>query len=215
MDVDASTSDEQSDYEWMELKEARSERRQVLFFLIHIIAAFIISVLSLSDGWLSWFVGTGIVTPVLLCVSGLFYGVLTGPNWYRDEMVPYMSRTFMVQEFETDRFLKFVQTRRSMVLIISYISTILTQIAWLHIATFTIPFLEYAGLFGELFVYIFFGMFILYCLFLIFWLSILERILKSKFSDVSQLIEFDANWQKAKKDTQEKSQKNESEQKNK
>ncbi|MHA1614145.1 MAG: hypothetical protein ACTSYJ_04825 [Candidatus Thorarchaeota archaeon] len=203
--MDSSTNDEQIDYESMELKEARSDRYQVVVFLIHVVTAVIISVLSFSDGWLSWFVGTGVVTPVLLCTTGLFYGVLPGKNWYRDEMVPYMSRTFMVQEFETDRFLKFIQTRLYTALITSYFSTILTQIAWFHIATFTIPFLEYAGIFGEFFVYLFFGMFILYCLFLIFWLIVLEPILKSKFSDVSQLIEFSENWQKATKDAKEKS----------
>lgn len=189
----------------MELGAVRADRHQVFVLLIHVIAAVIISVLNFSNGLLSWFVGTGVVTPVLLCATGLLYRILTGINWYRDEMVPYMSRTFTVQEFETDRFLKFIQTRRFMVLIASYISTILTQIAWFNIATFTIPFLESAGAFGELFIYLFIGMFFLYGLFLVFWLTVFERILKSKFSDANQLIKFDENWQAATKEAKEKS----------
>lgn len=205
--MDASTNDEQSEYELIELDETRSDRHQVYVLLIHVIAAVIISVLSFSDGLQSWLVGTGLLTPILLGITGFIYGISTGINWYREEMIPYMCRTIMVQEFETDRFLKYKQKVRFIILIAGYLSIIITQFVWYHIATITIPLTEHVGQGTEIICMIFLIMILLYGVFLVFLFDVFDRILKSIFSDASQLIEFDKNWLEANKESNEKSKK--------
>ncbi|MCK4566398.1 MAG: hypothetical protein KAU48_03725 [Candidatus Thorarchaeota archaeon] len=203
--MDVSTNDEQSDYECIEFDTPRPDRHQIYIFLIHVLAGVIISVLSLSDGMQSWIVGTGALTPILLGTTGIFYGMHIGINWYRKEMVPHMSRTFMVPEFETDRFLKYIQTRRLTFLIAGYLSIIITQFVWSFIANFVSAFTEYSNVFDVLQVVflIFIIMILLYLALWLFWTGVSSRIIKSKFSDVSQLIEFEENWQKATKNAQE------------
>ena len=110
--MESSSDDEGADHSQADLTPSKPDAYQKYVFVAHLFLGVAISIASFSDGPYSWFVGTGLLTPVLLGVTSFFYSSITGLNWYREELLPYMRRTLMVQEFEIERFLKYKRIHR-------------------------------------------------------------------------------------------------------
>ncbi|MGY5859834.1 MAG: hypothetical protein RTU63_10730 [Candidatus Thorarchaeota archaeon] len=192
----------EDEYEFVEVLEqadlppVRPDGFQSYVFLVHLALAVAISIYSFADGFVNWFIGTGILAPLLLFVIGLLYAVMGGINWEREEMVLLMSRTFMVQEFELDRYVKYTRMNRAGILGVSYLATIITQWIWIQVGSLLTSVMGDAaailGAIANVFIILLIGFMFILLVFLI----LMQRILKSMFSDVSQLIEFKEKWLK-------------------
>ena len=186
-----------------ELGPTRPDRFQSYVFVLNVILGIVISIYSLSNGSTSWFMGAGVLTPFLLGGFGLFFAVARGIDWEREEMVPLMSRTFMIQEFELERYVKYKRFYRFSILIAGYLSIIVTQWIWSLLASILYDMMISVSGFVvlEFFVILLVFMSILFLVALLFWFEIFHRILKSVFSDINQLIEFYEMWQESIKKT--------------
>lgn len=188
-------NDEAGGYDWSSLKPSAPDNFQSYVLLAHILLGFIVSVFSFSEGWFSWGVGTGAMTPVLLVVTGSMYAIQTGINWYRDEFIPYITRTQTVPEFETDRFLKYQRIHRVLILISGYIALVITQYAWTQIAGFLASITSVLRSLFEFLFWIFIGMVIVHIVILVFFFVVFESILNSGFSDVSYILDIEEERQ--------------------
>lgn len=183
--------DEGKEYDWASLTPSREDKFQDYVLLAHILLGIIISVLSFSNGWISWGTGTGAMTPFLLAVTGGIYAIHVGINWYRDEFIPYIARTQTIPEFETDRFLKYQRIDRVSLLIAGYFALVITQYAWTRIANFLEPIASDLISLLELLLFIFIGLIFFHVIVLFFFYAVFQSPLKSAFSDVSHIIDIE------------------------
>lgn len=191
-----SLDSEDREYDWSDIEPPVSDRFQFYVFLAHVLLGIIISVLSLSGGWILWGTGIGVVTPIMLAVSGSFYTISTGINWYRDEFIPYLARIQMIPEFETDRFLKYQRLHRISQLLSGYLAVVVTQVTWTQIMTFLLSFSGDLDALVDLSAIILVGMFFLQILVMFIFYAILVTILQSVFSDVSHIIKIEEKMTK-------------------
>ncbi|MBY8997908.1 MAG: hypothetical protein KGD60_09260 [Candidatus Thorarchaeota archaeon] len=200
--------DGRSEYDWSKLKPSEPDNYQDYVFFAHIIVSVIISVLSFSEGLFLWGVGTGALTPILLSGTGLFYALPAGINWYRDEFIPFLNRTQMIPEFETDGFLKYKRISRLTALIGGYLATAISQIVWYEGASFALAIIGQNSALVELVFYAFFAMIVFFLIIMTFLIDLFDYILKLIFSDVRYLIEIEGkmkeHFNKKKKDDKEK-----------
>ncbi|NHI89587.1 MAG: hypothetical protein EAX87_08695 [Candidatus Thorarchaeota archaeon] len=188
-------SNEDEGYDWSSLKPSTHDDFQKYVLLAHIVLGFIISVFSFSDGWFSWGVGTGLLPPLLLAVTGGVYVIHVGINWYRDEFIPYITRTQTFPEFETERFLKYQRIHRVLILISGYIALVITQYIWTQIANFLTPIVSDQSLLIQILSYILLGMVIVDLVILIIIFVIFESRLKLAFSDVGFILDIEEKRQ--------------------
>ena len=190
-----SENDEDEGYDWSSLKPSTHDDFQNYVLLAHIVLGFIVSVFSFSDGWFSWGVGTGLLPPLLLAVTGGVYVIHIGINWYRDEFIPYITRTQTIPEFETERFLKYQRIHRVLLLISGYIALVITQYIWTRIANFLTPIVSDQSLLIQMLSYILLGMVFVHLVILIIIFVIFESRLKSAFSDVGYILDIEEKRQ--------------------
>lgn len=183
-----SSKTEDGEYDWSQLEQPAADTLQLYVFLIHVLLGIIISVLSFPSGWVSWGTGIGALTPFLLAVTGGFYLVSTGIDWYRDEFIPFLTRIHMIPEFETDRFIKYQRIQRVLVLISGYISLVICQYIWTQVANFLLGFTVDLGDLLEFLTLLYLGMLFVHAFVLIFFLAVLDYFLRSAFSDVKYII---------------------------
>jgi hypothetical protein len=167
-------SDEGGGYDWSSLKPSTHDDFQNYVLLAHIVLGFIVSVFSFSDGWFSWGIGTGVLPPLLLAVTGGVYSIHIGINWYRDAFIPYITRTQTIPEFETERFLKYQRIHRILLLISGYIALVITQYIWTQIAKFLTPIVSDSSLLIQILSYILLGMILVHLVILIVFFVIFE-----------------------------------------
>ena len=191
-----SLDSENREYDWSEIKPPVADSFQFKVFLAHVVLGVIISVLSLSSGWVSWGIGIGVVTPIMLAVAGSFYYMTTGINWYRDEFIPYLARIQMLPEFETDRFLKYQRLHRITKLISGYLAVVVTQFTWTQIVNFVLIFSGDLLDLIDLLAMILVGMFFLQLLVMFLFYGAFVYILQSMFSDVSYIIKIEEKMTK-------------------
>lgn len=191
-----SLDSENKEYDWSEIKPPVADSFQFKVFLAHIVLGVIISVLSLSGGWVSWGIGIGVVTPIMLAVAGSFYYMATGINWYRDEFIPDLTRIQLIPEFETDRFLKYQRLHRISQLISGYLAVVVTQFTWTQIVNFVLIFSGDLLDLIDLLAMILVGMFFLQLLVMFLFYGAFVYILQSMFSDVSYLIKIEEKMKK-------------------
>ncbi|MFW9788313.1 MAG: hypothetical protein ACFFE2_07285 [Candidatus Thorarchaeota archaeon] len=176
------------EYEWSELEHPKPDPYHLYVFVAHIIIGIIISILSLSEGWVSWGLRLGAMPPLLLAITGGFYGITTGTTWFQNQFIPYITRISMIPEFETDRFLQYYRIHRYELLISGYISLIVTQMIWTRAASFI---LDLAGDFAqilELITIIYLGLLFLHVFLMLILFGIFELFVQTKYSDVKYII---------------------------
>jgi hypothetical protein len=178
------------------------DRAQELVFLVQIIPAIGISVFSLSGGWSAWYFGTGILTPVMPGILGYYFDMTPGITWERERMVPFIARSMMVSEFELERYLLYKKHRRFALLVGGYLSIIFTQVIYFQISPFLIGLLEYPYTPIQALYYIPVCMLILFFIFLLGWISFIDHGLKSRYSDIKHIIQFNKRCEKALNDLQ-------------
>ena len=182
---------ESIEYDWSEIEPAVADSSQRYVLIAHAILGVVISVLSFSDGLVSWGVGLGAMTPVLLVITGLFYKMATGINWYRDEFIPYVTRIKMIPEFETDRFLTYKKRNRILMLLSNYISLVITQYIWTQILNVLLSFPCNLGDMLEALAFIFGAMLFLHVFLTIIIFTIFTSVSQSGFSDVRYIIDIE------------------------
>ncbi|MFW9965070.1 MAG: hypothetical protein ACFFCX_15980 [Candidatus Sifarchaeia archaeon] len=175
----------------------KSDLYQNYVLFVHLLIAIIISILSFTGDFREWFAGTGVVTPILLVVSAFFFAIMTGINWYQDELIPYMRRSLMVQEFEIDRFLRYKRIHRFSVLLAGYLTAVICQIVWFQVANFVIQMMESVSSTGDVLYVVAFGMALLYLLIMAFFVIVFSGGVKFMFSDIKRLIEVDDQIQES------------------
>ena len=204
-----SIDNENLEYDWSDIKPSESDSFQFYVFVAHALLGIIISVLSFSGGWVSWGVGIGALTPVLLVLTGVVYSIPTGIDWYRNEFIPHLTRIQMIPEFETDRFLKYQRISRATMLLSGYLALVVTQWVWTQITTIIMSFTGNLGDLLEALGFIFIGMIVLHLIVTIFFFGIFHVILRSIFSDVRYIVEIEEKMTKyfkeKKKDDEEES----------
>lgn len=195
--MDSFNNEKSNDNDETTFAPQKSDPYQKYIFLAHLLIAIAISVLSFRGDFKEWFAGMGVATPVMLTVSVTLFAIMTGMSWYREELVPYIRRTIMVQEFEIDRFLRYKQTHRSSVLLAGYLTTIICQLVWFQVAGFVILMLESVSSTSEVLYVATIGMGILYLVILAIFVITFSDGLKFYFSDIAQLIEVDDRIQES------------------
>ena len=170
--------------DYRELEPVSRSLGQYLVAVIHLTAALLISVIQLNDGISAWFLGFGIVVPILLITHGCMFLFVPNESWYREQMVQFMLSIVMATEIETDRYLEFNRRATRFILILGWPVILMCQMAWTFGLTEIMPAFA-AGDFwmrflGELVAYVVvFGPFLLYFLVLMLVVVILERLLNS------------------------------------
>jgi hypothetical protein len=185
--------------EYTPLGPKRRTREHYLVLVGHIVAAFTISLIQLSIGLSVWFLGFGILTPILLILQGLFYSFLENDTWYREEMVPFISRLITTTESETDRLRQYHLRLARSVIVLGCFDIILCQLVWTYGLTVILP--SFLGddllirFIGELLaIVVVFGPFFLYLIVMLPIASTVERIYKSRYSDIAHLLDIENKW---------------------
>jgi hypothetical protein len=197
MDSDPPTDSIFKEFRTLESKHTSREQHLVLFF--HIIAAILISVIQLSEGFTTWSLGFGIVVPILLILHGFIYRIWSNDPWYREQMVPFMSSIVTTTEIETDRYLQYHRRFGRFILIFGWPAILLCQIVWRFGLTEIMPaFVSddiFIRLIGEVVAYVvLFGPFLLYILLIAVIAAILERFMLSRYKDIQYLIDIENKW---------------------
>jgi len=195
--MDSLNNEEPIDHDEPIFAPQKSDSYQNYVLFAHIVIGIIISFLSFTGDFREWFAGTGLVTPILLIVSSSFYSIMTGINWYQDELLPYMRRTIMVHEFEIERFLRYKRIHRFSVLMAGYLATIICQIVWFLGAGFVIQMMESLSGPNDLLYIVTFAMALLYLFVLAFFFIVFSESLKFIFSDIERLIDVDDQIQES------------------
>lgn len=195
------TSIESIENNFQKLAPNRPDRIQGIVFALHIIIAVIFSYYQYIVSPETWFSNFGLITPIFFGATGLIYAFLGGMNWYREEMLPYISRKFNIVEFQTDELIRFKRFQRLSVLIAGYLSTFVCQAVWtplVHVLTS----LYLTG--NPLFDAIIYIPTLILIIYMAAWCSLFllsEKILILRYRDIRDLIKFDIDWTKAMHET--------------
>lgn len=197
--MDSELADDIVFKEYRDLDPVSRSPEQYFVAIIHLTAAVIISVIQFTYGFNSWALGFGIVTPILLILQGFAYLVIRNDLWYREQMVPFILSILMATEIETDRYLRYHRRFIRFTLILGWFVILVCQFTWTFGLTEIMPL--FAGddfllrFIGELVAYaVLFGPFLLYGLGLVAILTILERILKTRYKDINHLFDIENKW---------------------
>lgn len=187
--------------DYRELEPVSRSLGQYLVAVIHLAAALLISVIQLNDGISAWFLGFGIVVPILLIIHGCIFLFIPNESWYREQMVQFMLSVVMTTEIETDRYLEFNRRATRFILTLGWPVILMCQMAWTFGLTEIMPAFAagdfWTRLLGELVAYVvIFGPFLLYGLVLILIVAILERLLKPRYADIKHLFDIENKWNK-------------------
>ena len=185
--------------DYKELEPVRRSLGQYLIIVIHLAAALLISVIQLNDGLNAWFVGYGVVTPILLIIHGCIFFIIPNDLWYRERMVPFILSIFMTTEIETDRYLQYQRRSTMLVLILGWLAILLCQMVWTFGITSILPAFATDDILilfaGELVGWtVILGPLFLYFLLLILIALILDRLLTPRYTDIKHLFDIEKKW---------------------
>jgi hypothetical protein len=197
--MDSEADDDSEFGEYQELGPKKTSKEQYLVALVHLIAAIGISIIQFNEGLSAWFVGFGIFTPILLIVQGLFYVYIKNHQWYRDQMVPFISRIIMVTEIEADQFVRHHRRIGWYTLILGWIAIVACQMIWTWGFSVVMPnFLadDFITRFvGELVAYaVLFGPFFLYLFLLFVFYSLVEMMSQSRNEEIQHIFDIASRW---------------------
>jgi hypothetical protein len=187
--------------EYEELGPCPPSIRQYLVVIIHFILAIGISLVQFQAGLDAWFQGFGIVTPILLSANGLIYTMTGNQQWYREQMVPFLSGIVTVTEIEGERYMTYHRRIGWYTLVLGWFAILTCQMAWTLGLTVVMP--AFSGgdfitrLIGELVAYaVIFGPFILYGVLIIVIFRVFDQILPSRNQHIRHLLEIERKWSK-------------------
>ncbi len=197
--MDSESADETVFKDFKELESSSRSMGQYFVIVIHLTAALLISIIQFNAGISAWFLGFGIVVPILLIVHGFLYSSIPNDSWYRDQMVPFMLSIVMTTEIETDRYLQYQRRLTRISLTLGWFVILMCQIVWYFGLTAIVPAFTGADiltrLVGELIAYVvIFGPFALYALLLIHVHGAIEKLLKSRYKDITHLFDIEIKW---------------------
>ncbi|MHA2118583.1 MAG: hypothetical protein ACW98J_06660 [Candidatus Thorarchaeota archaeon] len=197
--MDSGQKDESVFEEYKELGPKTTSKEQYIVALIHIIAAISISIIQFSDGLSAWFLGFGILTPILLIVQGLFYAYIKNYQWYRDQIIPFISRIIMVTEIEADLYVRHHRRLGWYTLVIGWLAIIGCQMIWTWGFTVVMPLFFgedfISRLVGELVGYaVLFGPFLLYLFLLFVTYGPVESSLQSRNEEIRHIFDIEGKW---------------------
>lgn len=198
--MDSESADDVVFEEYRELEPVRRSLGQYLLVIIHLAAALLISVIQFNDGFVAWFLGFGIVVPILLIIHGCLFFVVPNESWYRERMVPFMLSIVMTTEIETDRYLEYNRRMTRFALILGWPAILMCQMAWTFGLTEIMPAFAagdfWMRLLGELVAYVvvIFGPFVLYFLILMLIMVILDWLIKPGYADIKHLFDIEIKW---------------------
>lgn len=187
--------------EYRELGPQKPSMEQYTVALTHVTFGIAVSVVQINEGIEAWFRGLGLVTPILLIAQGLAYCVLKNPQWYREQMVPFILDFVMVPEIEAEQYVSFHRRLSRCVLVFGWIAILLCQAAWTYGLTALVPLFTgndiIARIVGELVAYaVIFGPFFLYVVILLGLQAIFEKNLRSKNQEIQQMLDIEERWSK-------------------
>jgi hypothetical protein len=197
--MDSGKQDESVFEEYKELGPKITSKDQYIVALIHIIAAISISIMQFSDGLSAWFLGFGVLTPILLIVQGLLYAYMKNHQWYRDQMIPFISRIVMVTEIEADQYVRHHRRLGWYTLAIGWLAIIGCQIIWTWGFTVVLPLFfgeDFISRFvGEIVGYaILFGPFFLYLFLLYVTYDLVEFSMQSRNEEIRHIFDIAGKW---------------------
>ena len=197
MSEDSEDSDVFTEYKPLRPKRRSLQGNIVLF--LHLLAAIVLSVTQFASGLDVWFYGLGVATPILLIINGFAYSFFENDSWYKEEMVPYLSRIVSTTEIETDKYRQFHRRTARLMLIFGWVDIILCQLIWTWGLTVFLRSLLGEDLLTmiirELFAYIvLFGPFFLYFIILLAFGSLIDKLFLSGYDDIKHLLELENKW---------------------
>jgi hypothetical protein len=193
--------DTEPDIDWTGLKPSERDGYQLYVFVAHVLVGAIVSVLSFNGDFASWGLGTGVLPPVLLSITGLGYLVPTGVNWYRDEFLPFVNRITVIPEHECERFLKYQRINRFIVLVAGYLATGISQIIWTQTIAFFSPFWVNLPSPSDPLDGLFAGVVILFIFIWLMLMAFFELFLRPGNDDINRLFDLDLKMVQATKKT--------------
>jgi hypothetical protein len=196
---ESTTEDVFKEYQPLEPKKKSVEHYIVMF--LHLVLAIVIFAIQFNYGLDAWFQGFGLLTPILLIINGFVYSFTQNDTWYREQMVPFISRVITTTEIETDRYRQFHRRIARYALLLGWISILMSQFAWTFGLTQVMPFFigddlltRFIGEFVA--IAVIFGPFFLYFIFLISFMAIIEKPYQSRYKDIAHLLEIENKWAK-------------------
>ena len=174
-------------------------RKHNIIIVLHILAAILISWSQFTIGLDAWFYGFGIVTPILLVINGFLFSYLENDSWYKEEMIPYISRIISTTEIETDRLRQYHRRSAWIILVLGWFDILLCQLIWTYGLTAMMPNLTFGDLLmripSEVLVWgVLLGPFFLYFIFMAPVAFVLDRMFLSMYNDISHLLDIENKW---------------------
>jgi hypothetical protein len=194
--VSTGSIDDTTFKEYTPLGPKRKTRQHYFVLVVHIVAAIAISLNQLSIGLGTWFLGFGILTPILLILQGTLYPYSENDAWYKEEMIPFISRLTLTTESETDRLRQYHRRSAWSMLIIGYFDILLCQSIWTYGLTVIMPnfigddFLTRLVAEGVAFA-VLFGPFFLYLVILFPIAFVVGAVYESRYRDIAHLIDIE------------------------
>ena len=190
--------------EFEDLPASSPSTLQWVVLLVHFLGAFGISAYAYMSDFGTWFTGFGVVTPTLLGTLGIIFLLMPNENWYRNEMLPYISHRLKPREEEKERFLQYHRRLRIIVLPLAWLAIVLCQSLWTYTTMLMIPLAAVHRIFADLLIFVMIGTLVLFLAIILGILTVTEHVLESIHSEIAHMLEFENAWreetQRRKKD---------------
>ncbi len=185
--------------EYKPLGPLHRTREHYVVILLHVVAAALIVWYQITIWSTPWFIGLGVMTFVLVIINGFLYAFVENDPWYREEMVPFISRIITTTEIETDRFRQYHRRCAQGIVLAGWIDILICQAALNYMANEIAPYLfieNYTfNIINELVAYVLiFGPFLLYIGILFIFAIIGDIIFRARYSDIAHLLEIEGKW---------------------
>jgi hypothetical protein len=198
-----SEDEKEIDINWTELKPSERDGYQDYVLVAHILIGVIISIISFTGDLVSWERGIGLVTPILIGLTGLAFLLPTGMNWYWDEFLSFANRFVEICEEENFQFLRFERIQRFTVLISGYLATGVCQAIYTLLIAFFSPFWVDLSptLYPETGLIV--GIVILFIILLLVFMAFFELILRTVYPKSMRLSKLEMRMRESLKQTDE------------
>ncbi len=164
--------------------------------LAHLLGGIGISVYVYMTDIGSWFIGVGVVAPILLCTLGFIFYLMPSDNWYRCEMIPYVRVKLKPEEEEMQRFLQYHRRLKALIFPLGLLAIILCQSVWTCTTMLMVSLATVDRIFADALIFVMIGTVVLYLALILGILTLSERLLDSIYSDITHILDFETVWRK-------------------